>query len=78
MTYADKRRQRWERLKLTLIAKKYLAWLVATGIFLFFVGVSGWAEWLTFTAAIFCIDAYSKQKVTDNAPPPISYPDGGP
>lgn len=76
MTYLTDRRKRIERLKLTLIAKKYLAWLIATLIFLFFVGVSGWAEWLTFTAAIFCIDAYSKQKVTDNAP--ISYPNGDP
>jgi len=48
---------------------------IATAIFILFVGKEGWAEWLTFTAAVIGIVGYKELKGTDNAP---TYPDGGP
>lgn len=55
---------RIHRLFYTFIAKKYVAWIVANW-FLFAGKISG-TDWVMFTAAIFCIDAYSKYKGVPN------------
>lgn len=75
MTYADKCRQRLERLTLTAISKTFVTWMIATVIFILFIGKEGWAEWLTFTAAACGMTMYREMKGGDNAP---TYPDGGP
>ncbi len=52
-------KNRFKRLMETLIAKKYLAWAVATAL-LWYAKISG-TDWCLLTTAIFCIDAYSKK-----------------
>ena len=59
---------RCERLLLTLIAKKYLAWAVACW-FLWSAKISG-TDWVLLTAAIFAIDLATKVKA------PAQVPDG--
>lgn len=52
---------RFIRLCKTFIAKKYVAWLVATG--LVYVGKIESSDWVLLTVCIFAIDAYSKYKL---------------
>lgn len=58
---------RFRRLIETLIAKKYLAWAVAT-VLLCYGKISG-TDWVMLTGAIFCIDAYSKQALLPKGVP---------
>ena len=62
---------RFERLALTFIAKKYVAWLVA--IWLLLQGKITGSDWCLLTAGIFAIDAYSKTRI----PAPVSRPLAG-
>jgi hypothetical protein len=52
---------RLERLALTFMAKKYVAWITACH-FLVFGYISG-QEWVLITAAIFTLDLATKMKV---------------
>lgn len=52
--------KRVERLILTFIAKKYVAWCVASA-FLWFAKISG-SEWVLLTGAIFTLDLVTKVK----------------
>jgi len=54
--------KRFKRLVETFIAKKYVAWLVAT--YLLVNGYISGSEWVMLTTGIFVIDAYSKTKLT--------------
>lgn len=56
---------RIERLVLTFIAKKYVAWLVAIW-FLMHDKITS-SDWCLLTAGIFAIDAYSKTKLPVSA-----------
>ena len=53
--------KRVNRLVLTFVAKKYVAWLVACW-FLYDGKVSG-TDWIMLTGAIFAIDAWSKREL---------------
>jgi len=53
--------KRLKRLAETFIAKKYVAWVVAT--YLLVSGFIAGAEWVMLTTGIFVIDAYSKTKL---------------
>jgi len=57
-------RTRWRRLAETFVAKKYVAWVVAS-VFLWFAKISG-TDWVLLTFAIFTLDLATKMKV---APP---------
>jgi hypothetical protein len=58
---------RLQRLVLTLIAKKYVAWVASWLTLTVFAwhgkvdGTTAYAAWLTFTAAVFYIDVRQKQ-----------------
>ena len=52
---------RFKRLALTFISKKYVAWVVA--IALLWYGKIDGSEWCFLTAAIFTIDYYSKKEL---------------
>lgn len=52
---------RLNRLALTFIAKKYVAWVVS--IALLWYGKIDGSEWCFLTAAIFTIDYYSKKEL---------------
>ena len=54
-------KKRFERLLITLIAKKYLAWAVACA-FLWYSKISG-TDWILLTAAIFTLDLATKMNV---------------
>ena len=51
-------KHRFERLVLTFIAKKYVAWGVATAL-CWYGKITG-TDWALLTAAIFAVDAYQK------------------
>lgn len=57
---------RFKRLILTFIAKKYVAWLVAT--YLLTKGYILGEAWVALTFGIFAIDAYSKDKLINKEP----------
>lgn len=52
--------KRIDRLLKTFIAKKYVAWAVAT--LLLVRGLISGTDWVSLTVGIFVIDAYSKTK----------------
>lgn len=54
--------ERLNRLVLTFVAKKYVAWIVASW-FLWEGKVTG-TDWIMLTAGIFAIDAWSKRYVS--------------
>lgn len=54
--------ERLHRLVLTFVAKKYVAWVVASW-FLWEDKVTG-TDWIMLTAGIFAIDAWSKRYVS--------------
>ena len=58
--------ERVNRLILTFVAKKYVAWLVATWLLLQ-DKVTG-TDWIMLTGGIFAIDAWSKKNVTYQEP----------
>lgn len=54
------------RLMITLIAKKYVAWLTAT--WLLVQGYISGQEWVLLTAAIFALDLATKIKISTPVP----------
>lgn len=62
---------RLERLILTLIGKKYIAWMVAN-VFLTQGYING-ETWAMLTVGIFCVDAYSKTKPNVHNHPGVNY-----
>jgi hypothetical protein len=60
--------ERVYRLVLTFIAKKYVAWAVASW-FLWEDKVTG-TDWIMLTGAIFAIDAWSKRYIPPAQPEP--------
>lgn len=67
-------KKRFERLILTFIAKKYVAWVVAT--YLLTKGYILGEAWVALTFGIFAIDAYSKEKLMKKEPENIDMSGG--